>query len=329
MKDVNPIISVIVPVYNAEKYLRRCVDSILAQTFTDFELLLIDDGSKDKSGEICDEYARKDNRVKVFHKENGGASAARNLGLDHANGYYVAFVDSDDYLSTEYLHSFYNIIYVKDRVDLIIQSPIYTYQNGIIKTKKITNRVYDGENMLKDFINDGNLDFTEPHSKLFRLSLIKENNIHFNEKVIIGEDGIFIAHFLRFCKFIDLSEDVGYYYVKSGNSIQNRFYSPEKELYGVIEWKKSLMQLSEYAKIGYDVPNIWRVLTFLIKRYLFAVVNNKSLSHKEKKVWIKYLDEDCFTNYGKGCSLNVFGRLFSIVVHMRYIDLIIFLIKLK
>lgn len=113
MENINPKISVIVPVYNAEKYLQCCVDSILAQTFTDFELLLIDDGSRDRSGEICDEYARKDVRVKVFHKENGGASAARNLGLDHANGYYVAFVDSDDYLSAEYLHSFYNIIYVK------------------------------------------------------------------------------------------------------------------------------------------------------------------------------------------------------------------------
>ncbi|MCI6329049.1 MAG: glycosyltransferase [Bacteroidales bacterium] len=94
----NPKISVIIPVYNAESTLRRCVDSVLAQTFTDFECLLINDGSKDKSGEICDEYATRDSRIRVFHQENSGPSAARNLGLTLAEGQYVLFQDADDYL---------------------------------------------------------------------------------------------------------------------------------------------------------------------------------------------------------------------------------------
>ena len=93
-----PKISVIVPVYNTEKYLHRCVDSILAQTFTDFELLLVNDGSPDKSGEICDEYAQKDTRVRVFHKENGGVSSARNLGLENAQGKWITYVDGDDWI---------------------------------------------------------------------------------------------------------------------------------------------------------------------------------------------------------------------------------------
>ena len=96
--EKNPTISVIVPVYNAEKYLARCVDSILSQTFTDFELLLIDDGSSDNSGKVCDEYAKKDLRVFVCHKENGGVSSARNLGLDRAKGEWVIFVDADDWI---------------------------------------------------------------------------------------------------------------------------------------------------------------------------------------------------------------------------------------
>lgn len=93
----NPKISVIVPVYNVEKYLPRCIDSILKQTFTDFELLLIDDGSKDNSGNICDEYAKKDNRIKVYHKENGGVSSARNLGIINAKGKNIIYIDGDDY----------------------------------------------------------------------------------------------------------------------------------------------------------------------------------------------------------------------------------------
>ena len=92
-------VSIIVPVYQVEKYIRQCVDSILAQTFTDFELILVDDGSKDQSGQICDEYARMDTRVKVIHKENGGLSDARNTGMDQASGKYFMFVDSDDYIA--------------------------------------------------------------------------------------------------------------------------------------------------------------------------------------------------------------------------------------
>ena len=98
-----PKISVIVPVYKAEKYLQKCVDSILGQTFRDFELLLIDDGSPDGSGAICDEYAKKDSRVRVFHKENGGVSSARNKGIDEAKGEWISFLDADDYWTESHL----------------------------------------------------------------------------------------------------------------------------------------------------------------------------------------------------------------------------------
>ena len=104
--NVNPKISVIVPVYNTEKYLKRCIDSILAQSYSDFELLLIDDGSTDASPAICDEYATNDSRVRVFHKPNGGVSSARNLGLDNARGEWIAFVDSDDWIESEMLYLF-------------------------------------------------------------------------------------------------------------------------------------------------------------------------------------------------------------------------------
>ena len=100
----NPKISIIVPVYNVEQYLRRCIDSILNQSFADFELLLIDDGSKDKSGAICDEYAAKDSRIRVFHKENGGVSSARNIGLENARGEWLSFIDGDDVITEGYFN---------------------------------------------------------------------------------------------------------------------------------------------------------------------------------------------------------------------------------
>lgn len=104
------MISVIVPVYNVEPYLRQCIDSILAQTYADFELILVDDGSPDNCGVICDEYARRDSRIRVIHQENGGLSAARNAGIDIATGAYISFVDSDDWVHPEYLTYLYRAV---------------------------------------------------------------------------------------------------------------------------------------------------------------------------------------------------------------------------
>ena len=128
----NPKISVIIPVYNAESTLRRCVDSVLAQTFTDFECLIINDGSKDRSGAICDEYAARDSRVKVFHKENGGVSSARNVGLDNATGEWIAFVDSDDWAGEKYLESFSEYL----DADLIISGIQSVNKNEIVANRE-------------------------------------------------------------------------------------------------------------------------------------------------------------------------------------------------
>ncbi len=113
------LISIIVPVYNAENTLNRCIDSILNQTFRGWELFLIDDGSTDKSGKLCDDYALKDKRIKVFHKANGGVSSARNIGLQYTKSKWVTFVDADDYLNVE---SLYNMIICSDDSDLVLSS---------------------------------------------------------------------------------------------------------------------------------------------------------------------------------------------------------------
>ena len=113
-----PLISIIVPVYNAEQYLEKCVNSIINQTYTNLEIILVDDGSPDNCGAICDEYAKKDSRIKVIHKSNGGVSSARNRALECLTGEYVAFVDSDDYIHQDYINVLYNAL--SDGVDLSI-----------------------------------------------------------------------------------------------------------------------------------------------------------------------------------------------------------------
>ena len=124
-----PKISVIIPVYNTEKYLRRCIDSVLAQTYQDFELLLIDDGSKDSSGAICDEYASQDTRVRVFHKENGGVSSARNLGLDHARGEWITFVDADDWMADDMLQQMLDTADAEG-ADVVLADLAFSFSKG-------------------------------------------------------------------------------------------------------------------------------------------------------------------------------------------------------
>ena len=119
--NIEPRVSIIVPVYKAEAYLHRCIDSIIVQTFTNWELLLVDDGSPDRSGVICDEYAGKDERIKVFHKENGGVSSARNLGIDKAVGEWLCFIDSDDTIQPTYLDNFESF-YFKYKLETSFQN---------------------------------------------------------------------------------------------------------------------------------------------------------------------------------------------------------------
>ena len=121
------MISVIVPVYNVEKYLDRCVKSILSQSFSDFELLLVDDGSPDRCGEMCDEYAKGDSRIKAFHKRNGGLSDARNFGIEKALGEYLMFVDSDDYIHEQMLETLHRLITEND-ADLAVCSAMDVFE---------------------------------------------------------------------------------------------------------------------------------------------------------------------------------------------------------
>ena len=139
---LKPVVSFIVPVYKAEKYLHRCIDSILKQSFADFELILVDDGSPDKCGDICDEYAQKDKRIKVIHKENDGTSDARNVALDCAIGEYICFVDSDDYIHEDLLKDNLEKMIVAG-ADLIIFNYAEVFENKVNERLKVRSAEYD------------------------------------------------------------------------------------------------------------------------------------------------------------------------------------------
>ena len=202
-QSTTPTISVIVPVYNAEKYLRRCIDSVLAQTYADFELLLIDDGSKDKSGEICDEYAQKDARVRVFHKENGGVSSARNLGLDNAKGEWVTFVDSDDYIKSRFLES----AIINAHSDLVIGDSLWLDANDkIVACDNFSFTNLSKEEILEKYLYSGA--FTVPWGKLYSHSIIANYSIRFNTELRFAEDLCFVYQYLLYVKEIQILDNV-------------------------------------------------------------------------------------------------------------------------
>lgn len=200
-------ISIIVPVYNVEGSLHRCIDSILAQTFTDFELLLIDDGSKDNSGKICDEYVAKDLRVRVFHKENGGVSSARNLGLDNAKGEWVTFVDSDDYVLPYFLETFCTMskdgdVCIQGIIpDYSISSEYQVYKSSFDYIGNVKGALF----MLNDCQMVGSL-----CNKMFRSSIIHDKNLRLKEALKLWEDEEFFLHYLQYAQKV-VATTYGYY----------------------------------------------------------------------------------------------------------------------
>lgn len=192
-----PLLSIIVPVYNVERYLATCLNSIVSQSFEDYELLLIDDGSNDSSGKICDDYALENSRIKVFHKKNEGVSVARNLGIEKSAGEWIYFVDSDDELMPESLTQLTSRI--GDDVDIVegrylpvgIEKPLGLpqFQNAeeIYTKEEYAYRIYRYE--LKQY--HGYL-----WNKIFRAQVIKDNGLRFHSDIFFKEDGLFIMEYV-------------------------------------------------------------------------------------------------------------------------------------
>lgn len=194
---ISPIISIIVPVYKVEKYLRQCLDSILVQTFEDWECILVDDGSPDNSGCICDEYAKNDSRFRVIHKENGGVSSARNVGLDNARGEWVYFSDADDELLVDSIETLVSGIRISG-ID-IVQAGFIKVKDTIVIESQLLSRtcVLDNVQAIKQTYKSDYYSYQGYlWTKLFKKDKINMYNIRFDEDVYYDEDSLFIVEFL-------------------------------------------------------------------------------------------------------------------------------------
>lgn len=222
-ESASPVVSIIVPVYNAEKVLRRCVDSILNQEYTDFELILVDDGSKDSSGAICDAYAAADERVRVVHKENSGVSDTRNLALDLAQGTYIQFLDSDDWITADATKLFVRTAEEND-CDLVV-SDFYRVvgervsRKGDIEDDKILSREEFAGHMME---NPADYYYGVLWNKLYRRDIIEKHHIRMDSDVRWCEDFLFnLEYILHAERFLALQVPL-YYYVKTEGSLVNQ-----------------------------------------------------------------------------------------------------------
>jgi len=281
--DMNPKISIIVPVYNVEKYINKCVDSILNQTFKGFELILIDDGSTDSSGKICDEYGELDERVIVIHKENGGVSSARNIGIDTCNGTYLAFVDPDDDIDENMYETLLQNSSNSD-IDLIVckiktidtlknktyESTIWNETNSIISKYAIRNQVIPG------ILSGSSYSIFSVCNKLYKTSVMKHHKMRFDEKMNHGEDArlnLILLEKINSILFLDIA--LYNYYKRDRQSLTTVF---DKNRYDyILNNKKFGLSLCKKYNINDTDDYIDQYLNNTLNHMIDLVLSNVSI----------------------------------------------------
>ncbi len=308
-----PKISVIVPVYNVEKYLSRCIDSILNQSYADFELLLINDGSTDNSASICNEYEKKDSRIRVFHKENGGVSTARNLGIENAKGRWICFIDSDDWIEKEYFNAFNVDSFSINTLKIQLYKQYNENLNGY------TNLFDDN---IKSIVTSNDIEkynifsFTAPWCKLYCLDLIKINSIRFNPNISLGEDGLFFYEYLKYIDSIDIIEKYLYVYsVGTQNSLTMKYHELSKVLYYLNRKSKYVLLL--YSKFGLSDKYLYSKVAVDVRNELF----NALYRYKDNRIhfFFKMLDVDyeLYNLFRKSKTSNVLEFMIKYIILLK------------
>lgn len=268
-----PKVSVVVPIYNVEPYLERCIQSLLNQSLKDIEIILVDDGSPDHCPQMCDEYAQKDSRIKVIHKQNGGLSSARNAGLDIANGEYVAFVDSDDYTSTEAYHTLYHKANVEN-ADIAYAGFILQKSNGSESECFQLNETFENEN-IANFLSSMIFDNKPYKDKIwmsvwngiYKRELMESHKIRFqSERLFLSEDILFHTQLIPLCKKIICLPNTFYHYCYNGTSLTHSFNT--NKIDNNFRLYESLLQTSK----KYGLTNIDTSIQLFLINYTRGVI---------------------------------------------------------
>lgn len=266
-----PELSIIIPVYNVEKYLSACIESILKQTYQNFELLLINDGSTDKSKHICDEYVHKDSRIHVFHKKNGGPSSARNYGIEQAKGKWIAFIDSDDTVEPNYLSNFNHT----DGVDVQLYAQGYKIIgiDSKIHYRKLPNKRNISKEEAFKYLEESDIS-NSPVFKLYSRKIIKQNNLKFDEKTSYGEDHLFTLEYFKYIENGSLSSECGYNYIRREISLTNRNI-PIEELCHY--YKESDVIFNNVFKSPQNIIHIFNKRKYSNIKRIFQEINQQNI----------------------------------------------------
>lgn len=283
-----PAISIIVPVYNAEAYLQKCLNSIISQPFKDWECILVDDGSTDGSASICDKSALKDGRFKVIHKNNEGVSSARNIGIDNAKGDWITFVDSDDWLEGDFL-SLPSMAQIGS--DLLIIDCLIRKSDNIV-LDHYDAAIYDRGQIQQTFRN---LMFRQcmlgPWSKFFRREIIMKNKIKFDQDLKWAEDRLFNLQFLSYCNKIQAMGKGNYVYVFPSMETNIMKYHPTVPMINDLFEK---MRVASSRLNAYKADMVYLILWQTIEKV--ALLSNDS-QEKYRKAFFK--ENATFSNYLK------------------------------
>ena len=280
---MTPCVSIIVPVYNTAEFIHIAIDSVLQQTFRNFELLLIDDGSTDKSPAICDEYAAKDGRIKVFHLKNGGVSSARNYGLDQATGDFVAFLDSDDWFDADHLENLLSI-QKRNNADVVVIGCTFDCSDGTATGSQWSHegqkKSYIGYKEILTLIVNYESSFYCVWDKLFARTLIEQKKIRFERKAKLGEDSFFAYLALSNSNVVELdcSRSTYHYFMNQQSATHLANYRDVLENTLTLLWC-----IDEYVRIGLLRDPFLGYIVMLWEKKLCDIIYSPLLSVAEKK----------------------------------------------
>ncbi|MCA0132445.1 glycosyltransferase family 2 protein [Winogradskyella alexanderae] len=293
-----PEVTVIIPIYNAEEYIEQCVNSITNQSISNIEILLVNDGSTDDSGYILQELAKKDNRIKVFHKLNEGPSSARNLGLYYAQGDYISFIDSDDWVESDFLKEMY---LAATRYDAdIVSSGInvdYVKEKKFVKLKYPENKYCEKKEQIGDFfweLHKRKLS-NYPVTRLYKNALIKKNKIKFNNDLSVGEDLVFNLQAFKHSSLVAITNSALYHYMKRENSTLTSCYN-SNYLYSRKVQLKAYNEFFNHFSMNRD-EHILFLDCFYISTYIGFILNlYKRNSPLDAKQRISLIGNEIFKN---------------------------------